>query len=116
MSAPQPQTLTPLLGWGLGGTQTDQGQPAVVVTLQTVVGPIQFFAVVQDIKALAAALESAATQVSQPQLLRPVPGLMGPDGRPLTFGANGASEPIPATPATPDEVADDTDFDPPLIT
>lgn len=112
-----PQALTPLLGWEMGGTQTDQGQPAVVITLHTVVGPIRVFVIAQDAKALAASIEDAASQVQQPQLIRPVPGLMGPNGRPLTFGNNGASEPLPPpppAPPTPDEVADDTDFDPPL--
>lgn len=88
--------FTPLLGWELGSAPTDQGGAAIIVTLHTAVGPIRFFVVPSDAKGLAAALEEAASRLQAPQILRPMPGLMGPDGRPLQL-PNGVSQAVPET-------------------
>lgn len=103
MSAPIPQQVTPLLGWELGTQESSPGKSVVVVNCHTVVGPLRFYVMTEDLRRWCADMLNIADEAEKPQLLRPITGLLGPNGMPMMPGT--ASNPPLGPPAEqlPDE-------------
>lgn len=87
-----PEQVTPLLGWELRMQEVAPGQKVIVVNCHTVIGAVRFYLRPEDIRRWCDDLLMAARKAQEPSLLRPVTGLLSPNGLPLST-ANGSVMP-----------------------
>lgn len=80
----QPEQVTPLLGWELGLQENAPGQKVIIVNCHLVTGTTRFYLRPEDVRRWCDDLLLATRKALEPQLLKPVSGLLSPAGLPIS--------------------------------